>query len=217
MPIPPLARNPANSSTICSNCAKPAIVPAMTAHLPSDPDPHSPTSHAHMGDIGGETSAADFATTGLTPIEASYVWVIRARLAVNALILILLTGVGEYFLAPHLNVPQGIATGIISFALILLILTLPIRRVASIRYHMDQDHIRIRRGFLFTVDTIVPFVRVQHIDVSQGPIERSLGLSSLSVYTSGVVNLTVTLPGLETNQANIMREAIHRRIITDFE
>ena len=116
-----------------------------------------------------------------------------------------------------MSIPQGIATGLTAFALILLILIFPIRRVASIRYHISEDHIRIRRGFLFTVDTIVPFVRVQHIDVRQGPLERALGLSRLSVYTSGVVNLTVTLPGLEADLADAMRETIHRHILTDFE
>ena len=72
------------------------------------------------------------------------------------------------------------------------------------------------RGWLFRTDTIVPFVRVQHIDVGQGPIERWFGLSHLIVHTSGTHNSTVTLPGLPSDRAAAMRETIRRHIQTDF-
>ena len=75
---------------------------------------------------------------------------------------------------------------------------------------------RVARGWLFRTDTIVPFVRVQHIDVGQGPIERWFGLSHLIVHTSGTHNSTVTLPGLPSDLAAAMRETIRRHIQTDF-
>src|SRR3546814_15781801 len=69
---------------------------------------------------------------------------------------------------------------------------------------------------LFRTDTIVPFVRVQHIDVGQGPVERLFSLSHLIVHTSGTHNSTVTLPGLRADLAAAMRETIRRHIQTDF-
>lgn len=153
----------------------------------------------------------------LTLIAPRYVWVIRASLAINALFFLVLAAAGDIFLSPAIGAPGGILTlGMLALIAPLMIL-LPSRRVASIAYHISDDHLRIRRGFLFRVDTIVPFVRVQHLDVSQGPVERALGLSRLIVHTSGVLNQAVVLPGLESDLAAAMREAIHRRIRTDFE
>lgn len=175
----------------------------MTAIFPITPD--------HSAEPPHPTPPED-----LTPIEPRYAWVLRASLAINALITTAIIATADALLVPKLGLPQGIATGLIAFFWLLMLLILPSRRVLSIRYHISDDHIRIRRGFLFTVDTIVPFVRVQHLDVSQGVIERSLGLSSLTIHTSGVLNQAVTLPGLETSLAHAMRETIHRHILTDF-
>lgn len=154
---------------------------------------------------------------GLTPIAPRYRWVIRANLAINALMVTALAAAGDIFLTPTVGWPGGLLTLCVLAALALLIWIFPTRRVASIAYHISDDHLRLRRGFLFRVDTIVPFVRVQHLDVSQGPVERALGLSRLIVHTSGVLNQAVVLPGLESDLAAAMREAIHRRILTDFE
>lgn len=191
----------------------------MTPHPPTD-SPSQPTPPA-AAQTATETAhpAAPIGPDdhALTPIDPRYIWVIRAHFAINSLLLILLVGAGDYFLTPHLGWPQGVITGVITCLMLLLFLLLPVRRVASVRYHLADDHIRIRRGFLFTIDSIVPFVRVQHIDVGQGPIERALGLSSLSVHTSGVRNDAVTLPGLTSAAAHDMRDIIHRHILTDFE
>jgi hypothetical protein len=165
-----------------------------------------------LNDIG----AAPDPDEGLTPIAARYIWVLRASMASTAIVTTAFVAAADIFLMPELELPQFIATGLIALLWLVLLIILPSRRVASVRFHMADDHIRIRRGFLYTIDTIVPFVRVQHLDVSQGMIERSLGLSSLTIHTSGVLNQAVTLPGLETATAHDMREAIHRQILTDF-
>ena len=52
-------------------------------------------------------------------------------------------------------------------------------------YVVGPDGLEIRRGVLFRSVTNVPRSRVQHTDVSQGPIERAHRLGSLIVYTAG--------------------------------
>ena len=94
--------------------------------------------------------------------------------------------------------------------------TFPSRRVSRWGYKIGAGQLRVARGWLFRTDTIVPFVRVQHIDVGQGPVERWFGLSHLIVHTSGTHNSTVTLPGLPADLAAAMRETIRRHIQTDF-
>ena len=62
-------------------------------------------------------------------------------------------------------------------------------------YDMGDEQLRVLRGFLWRTDTIVPFNRIQHIDVAQGPLQRLFGLSTLIVHTTGTHNSIVTLPG----------------------
>ena len=68
------------------------------------------------------------------------------------------------------------------------------------------------RGLLFRSDTVVPFGRVQHIDVLQGPIERGYGLATLVLHTAGTHNASVTLPGLAHADAAAMREEIRAHV-----
>lgn len=157
----------------------------------------------------------------LTPIEPRYIWVLRTQMAVPLFLLVLLCGVAEYAWLPrhilHPMLPMFTLTGITLAAKILLVWYLPNRRLAHIAYHMGPDHLRITRGYLFRVDTLIPLARVQHIDVCQGPLERFLHLASLTIHTSGMINQAVTLPGLSAQDADVMRAAIHSRIQSGLE
>lgn len=157
----------------------------------------------------------------LTPIEPRYIWVLRTQMAVPLFLLVLLCGVAEYAWLPrhtlHPMLPMFTLTGIALAAKILLVWHLPNRRLAHIAYHMGPDHLRITRGYLFRVDTLLPFARVQHIDVRQGPLERFLHLARLTIHTSGMMNQAVTLPGLSAQDADRMRAAIHSRIQSGLE
>ncbi|HXG81541.1 MAG TPA: PH domain-containing protein, partial [Sphingomicrobium sp.] len=71
--------------------------------------------------------------------------------------------------------------------------------------------------WLFHIDTVVPFVRVQHIDVTRGPLDKMFGTATLVVHTAGTHNSIVTLPGLSPERAAEIREAIRSEIRADIE
>lgn len=96
-----------------------------------------------------------------------------------------------------------------------LVLYLPMRRYATRGYSLVDERLRVVRGVLFRSDTIVPFGRVQHIDVDQGPLERGFGLATLTVHTAGSHNASVSLPGLAHETALAMREDIRAAIRRD--
>jgi hypothetical protein len=73
-------------------------------------------------------------------------------------------------------------------------------------YKIDARALEIRRGVLFRRVITVPRSRVQHIDVSQGPLERAYGLASLSVYTAGTEHSEVSLKGLAHEIAMAVRD-----------
>lgn len=92
---------------------------------------------------------------------------------------------------------------------------LPARKYRRWSYAMLPDRLRIVRGYMFHHDTVVPFGRIQHIDVDQGPIERRYDLATLTVHTAGTHNSTVSLPGLLHADAVAMRETIRSHIRED--
>ena len=73
-------------------------------------------------------------------------------------------------------------------------------------YSVDEQGIEIRRGIYFRVVINVPRSRVQHIDVSQGPLERRYGLGTLVVYTAGTDHAKVELGGLAHGRALLIRD-----------
>jgi len=73
-------------------------------------------------------------------------------------------------------------------------------------YRIDDDVIEIRRGVVFRRVISVPRTRVQHTDVSQGPIERAHGLGTLVIYTAGTEHARVSLSGLEHGRALAIRD-----------
>jgi uncharacterized protein len=72
-------------------------------------------------------------------------------------------------------------------------------------YMLDDDGIEIRSGVWWRAVTSVPRSRVQHIDVTQGPIERSYDLGRLVIFTAGTDHSRVELPGLNYRMAFLLR------------
>ncbi|WP_370178917.1 PH domain-containing protein [Alteriqipengyuania sp.] len=96
--------------------------------------------------------------------------------------------------------------------LLAFLIFLPHRRYAARGHALSDDRLRVVKGILFHSDTVVPFGRVQHIDVDRGPIERYYGLATLQLYTAGSHGDVVTLPGLAHEDALAMRETIRAHI-----
>jgi membrane protein YdbS with pleckstrin-like domain len=147
----------------------------------------------------------------LLALDPRYTHVLRARTALRALPLILAVVVLEAASPVRggwLSVPACLIA-------ILAVLLLPSRQYARWRYQASEDRLQVVRGILFRSDTVVPFGRVQHIDVHQGPLERAWQLGSLTLFTAGTHNASVTLPGLPHAQALAMRETIRARIRQD--
>jgi membrane protein YdbS with pleckstrin-like domain len=74
------------------------------------------------------------------------------------------------------------------------------------RYRADDQRLEIRRGVYFREVISVPRSRVQHTDVSQGPVQRRYGLGTLVVHTAGTDHAMVQLAGLEHGVALRIRE-----------
>ena len=93
-----------------------------------------------------------------------------------------------------------------SGALTALLLWWPAVSYRHTFYDVSADGIRIRRGVVWRTASLVPRSRVQHTDVSQGPVQRAFGLATLVIYTAGTHNAAVSLGGLSHATALAIRD-----------
>lgn len=70
--------------------------------------------------------------------------------------------------------------------------------------------LEIHKGVIWRHRIIVPMSRVQHADVTQGPIQRLFGLGTLVVHTAGTSNASVDLAGIDHQAAIEVRDMIIR-------
>jgi membrane protein YdbS with pleckstrin-like domain len=144
----------------------------------------------------------------LTPLHPNYVKVVRLGTLAAALPFVL----GALVLEFAGELPPGAFLAPVLLAVLYLLIRVPLRRYQARGYQLGADRLRVVRGLLFHSDTVVPFGRVQHIDVHQGPLERAYGLATLVLHTAGTHNASVTLPGLAHGDAVAMREDIRAHV-----
>ena len=82
------------------------------------------------------------------------------------------------------------------------------RRYRAWRFLVDSMNVRLRHGVLWRKDSVVPHGRIQHVDTTQGPIERSFGLATVVIYTAGSVGGALSIPGLAHAEAEALRDQL---------
>jgi hypothetical protein len=75
-------------------------------------------------------------------------------------------------------------------------------------YRVDDRGIEIHIGVYWRRRIAVPRSRVQHIDVTQGPLQRSHGLGTLVIVTAGSEHARVMLAGLAYPRALALRDQL---------
>ncbi|WP_138420636.1 PH domain-containing protein [Aquibacillus sediminis] len=73
------------------------------------------------------------------------------------------------------------------------------------RYQVFEQEIYIQHGILVVSRTLVPMIRVQHVDTKQGPVLKKYGLSSLTISTAAT---THEIPALLEEEASDLRDQI---------
>lgn len=76
------------------------------------------------------------------------------------------------------------------------------------RYEVQEDALYLERGVFTRVRTVVPYVRIQHVDTQRNPLERIVGIGSVVVYTAGSRGADVTIPGLPPDRASDLQHRL---------
>ncbi len=111
--------------------------------------------------------------------------------------------------------PDALVPGAIGLALALAAsrVVIAFLRYRVWRFAVREDSLYIERGVFTRVKTVVPYVRVQHVDSQRGPIERAVGLATVVIYTAGSRSADVAIPGLTPERAEELREELRRLAI----
>lgn len=160
-------------------------------------------------------TSGDDNETPLQAVEPGYKHVLRVRLAIFWLVLLAGSLVLSAVWLDETAFAGALPAAVLAVA-IGIITAAPERTYRRLKYRLTERLLQVMRGWLFHVDTVVPLVRVQHIDVTRGPLDKMFGTATLVVHTAGTHNSIVSLPGLSPERAAEIRDTIRAHVRTDY-
>ena len=145
---------------------------------------------------------------GWTPVSSRLTSARRVTLLLAYLLVV--AGVVALFLIPA--VPRWVAYALTAAAVVVLIWLwwLIGRRVRSFGYAERGDDLLVTSGILFRRLVIVPYGRMQLVDVKAGPIDRWLGITTVQLHTAAATT-DASIPGLVPEDAAALRDRLARR------
>lgn len=81
------------------------------------------------------------------------------------------------------------------------------RQVRAIAYATTDTDLLVRRGILFRRLDVVPYGRIQFVDVQEGPVSRFLGIATLTLNTASA-STDASLPGVPADRAAQLRDLL---------
>jgi membrane protein YdbS with pleckstrin-like domain len=157
------------------------------------------------------TSFPDITKVDFKSIENQYLKVILIHTFAAFLVFISVVCLADYkgFFKLIENTIWIYGILILCFVFTLLIKTIEFKKR---RYVVREKDISYKKGVLFRSITTVPFNRIQHVEIDEGPISRFLGLVSLSVFTAGDSSDDLKISGLLKQEAEQIKEFISNKI-----
>jgi membrane protein YdbS with pleckstrin-like domain len=155
-------------------------------------------------------SARDAGTAGDETAEPVWSGLPRGLLRMRRLLLVVWLGL--IALATGLLLGLLAGPGWAAFALLPLALmawgwVLLGRNWRSWRYAERADDLLLSRGVLWREETVVPYGRMQLVEVTSGPVERHFGLASVQLHTAAAAT-DATIPGLDPAEAERLRDRL---------
>ena len=142
----------------------------------------------------------------IVPVDSKlfYVWL------VNGLWFIVAAVVACVMAAIFLPWWVPIAVGVAAVVGIVWWVIVAYRQVKNLGYAIRENDLLIQRGIMFRSTTVVPFGRMQFVDVSSGPVSRLFGLATVELHTASASS-DATIPGLPAQDADHLRELLAQR------
>ncbi|MGP4030848.1 PH domain-containing protein [Pseudarthrobacter sp. 1C304] len=135
-------------------------------------------------------------------------WAVATVVVVALLCVPLVLTLGGWWTAYPLWLAVALPAAMLVLSLWRLVL-IP-RQVRAIGYAEREDDLLIRRGIFFQRTLVVPYGRMQYVDIGVGPVERGLGLCTLKLHTASA-GTNAEIPGLPAAEGARLREQLSAR------
>ena len=168
-------------------------------------DEVDPWMEPHLEPEGDEPSTVTFERQMLS---SSVRWVWFVGYLIPALVTTLIVLQLDIFVFPTRT---GLATSLTMVGLLAFSVWRTVTRYRHWSWELDETELIIDRGVVFKLTRIIPRVRVQHVDLSSGPVDRLFNLRQLSIYTAGTREADASIPGLTAERAEGLRQALIAR------
>jgi uncharacterized protein len=164
-----------------------------------------------------ETRPPETHTLQWRPVAASYCSLFRVRATVIFVVLLPLWGFAVGTLPDVMSARSAwlASTGfilIITLNWLLQLFYWAPRLVSRLRYGLREEDIHLEKGLLIWRQTSVSLKRIQHLQVTQGPLERQWQLAKLHLYTAGTQGANVVIPGLPRDEAEHLKAVLMAQI-----
>jgi len=83
-------------------------------------------------------------------------------------------------------------------------------QAAAIGYAEREDDLLVRRGVMVRNLVVVPYGRMQYVDVEAGPVDRAFGIAQVQLHTASA-STDATIDGLEPAEAERLRDRLASR------
>jgi membrane protein YdbS with pleckstrin-like domain len=184
-------------------------VPVAEPSPPGEPGPVAEPSPPAEPELAAEPSPPGEPGP---PADADLHWqrpssrLLRARRIEVALVTVPLALIGGLFgAAASAAVGFGVAAGVVLAGLAME--RFLARRVAAWGFAERNEDLMVRRGVLVRRQSVIPYGRMQFIDITAGPLERSLGLATLRMHTAAAAS-DARIPGLDQEVAAKLRDQL---------
>jgi uncharacterized protein len=84
------------------------------------------------------------------------------------------------------------------------------RQVRAIGYAEREDDLLVRRGIMWRQIVVVPYGRLQYVDVQAGPVDRIFGIARVQLHTASAAT-DAAIPGLPPAEAARVRDRLSAR------
>lgn len=112
----------------------------------------------------------------------------------------------------EISTPIGIIGTILGVSVLALTIIVANKRYEFWRYLLGEHDISVSRGIWWKTWTFVPRARIQHVDITSGPIARALGLAVVSIYVGGHSGAVASIPGLAQAEAERIRQELLKQL-----
>jgi len=139
-------------------------------------------------------------------------WFVSA--GIWAAVVLIIGAVAEFFIWFNRSGPSPatIPLGVITAAAVVLLGGVPLLLVPlSYRkwsYAIRAKDVLIESGVIWRVRRSIPRLRVQHVDIKSGPLDRWMGVVQVDLHTAGSLGAVASIPGLAPAAAEELREAL---------